>query len=310
MPPEVPLVLVPWYRHRWFKLTLIVIGVIALIAAILAAVVVIIWNASPEKALFDSASYALNTPGTYHVKASNTDIRLDVNGRQYAASGTLNGMQIDAVVNNSTLYIKSSDPQQLYTMFLASSVPGSLAPLVNSILPAFRDRWISVDLQNLSPKSANASAAQCGLDGKNILVADSNSRQQVATTYIMHQFLDIKSSSSSGRSTYQVSIDDKKFNDFYDSFAKTGFYQSLTSCSQATSTSVSRSLQGVSLGLTVDQSSHQLKSLSINQSGEVTDVTADYSAAPKITVPTGATSYDQISGTIVQSFLKSFLGGR
>ncbi len=302
---------VTWYRRRWFKVAIISLVATVILASLVIGVLFVKWNASPEKALFDASEHALKTPGTYQVKAKNIDIKVDVNGQKYAASGTVDGAKIDVVISSNTLYIKSPDLEKLYDMFLAESVPKLFQPQASSILPTLRDKWISMNLQSLPASSTTIANARCGFDGKEILAADNNSRQQVTGVYLAHPFLDINTSSLSPDATkYRLSVDDKKFSSFYESFSKTGFYQSLTGCPQTTATQNSSNLKDVVATVILTQSANQLKSFSVVRSGSTIDVTADYSKAPTITAPTTAVSYEQISNNILQSYLRPFLSGR
>lgn len=307
MLPNTPLIPPPppWYRRRWVKLTAIIVAAVVIVVAIVAAVLLFVWNSSPQKALLDATTYALETPGTYHVTAASTDITFTSDNQKYAASGTVYGVPLDVVVLGDTLYLKSSDPERLYDVFVNSSSTASVAPLAQNVLAAIKDRWISFNLFSSPVKSTGISATSCFVNGRDVLVHDGAARQQIAMTYLPHQFMTI---ATQNQSTYRVAFDGPKLSAFMTDIAKTNVYQSLPSCTQAIDPTHLPVPNGATATVTLN-SKHILSSLILNDHGaQIAKVTAKYGAVPAITTPSNALSMDQLTNTVFQSLAKSFFG--
>lgn len=310
MPPELPQppTVVPWYRQRWFRIVLIIVGVMALIAAIVAATLAIVWNSRPEKALVDTATYALKTPGSYRVQSGSTNVTVEVNGQLYAARGTINDVPFEAVVNgNSTLYIKSSDIAKIYNLFMANSAPNAYAEIASRIASTFNNEWIQIDLANSPVNLPAVSNVSCGVASKNIFSTDSNSQQQIVGAYIEHPFFLIESSKSSDQSSYQLSVDRQKFDAFTESFATNGLVNATASCTDSVDAIQQFLAADTTITVVVSEPTHQLKQLTLTTPEKTSTVTADYSAAPIISIPTDAITIDQITSSAVQSVLLPFL---
>ena len=296
MTPEsrAPIIISPWYRKRWFKRLAVVSILILAVVSIMAVAAAVIWQNSSERKLLDAANYAVKTPGVYHVTAQATDLNVTLRDQMYAASGTINGMPIDAIFYSGMMYVKSPQPEKLYDFFMGSGKAGQLSIIARVLAPTIANKWISVNLSNITLESQNAQMIQCLSQEKESISHNPNARSQWASTYLGHRFLAISANKKPLTTTYQVSVNHKTRADFFASLQKTSFYQSLTTCSK--DTDVLDSLGGISPAASVTlTNNHILQSMIIGpRSKNPVTVTANYKNVPSILVPTDAIGVEQL----------------
>jgi hypothetical protein len=275
------------------------------IGILIAITLLLLWRASPEKALLDAIDHARTTPGTYVVKAPDMDAIVTLNAQQFAVAGKLRNVPVEMIVSGSTVYMRSPSPENAYRAFM-SSPTAKISPIINEILSPLKDRWFMFNLQRVPTQSNDMMTVRCMLDAKDILMNDVVSRQQLGSTYVAHPFLSIKPGDSSViQSTYNVAIDGSKRTEFYKTFTATGFYQSLTNCSEKTDPFQGMNFQGVSLTATVSQPDHILKTLQIHSDKSTTTITASYLSVPKINTPSDAVSLEDIANKIIAPYIPS-----
>jgi hypothetical protein len=307
MPPEAPAPMTnsTWYRELGVKRTAIVAVTLLAIGTLIAITLLLLWRASPEKALLDAIDHVRTTPGTYVVKSPDMDTIVTVSGQQFAVAGKIRSVPIEMIVNGNTVYARSPDPQAAYKTFMSSPTPKT-TPFIDNILVSLKDRWFTFNLQSLPIQSADIFTVRCLLDAKDIFVNSDVSRQQFGSAYLAHPFLSVKAGDSSvNQSVYTVTIDGTKRTEFYQSFAKSNLYQSLTNCSEKTDPFQNMNFQGVSMTATVSQPDHVLKTLQIHSEKSTTTVTADYLSVPKITMPSNAVSLEDIANKIIAPYIPS-----
>ncbi|MDB5176992.1 MAG: hypothetical protein JWN75_660 [Candidatus Saccharibacteria bacterium] len=308
--PPVSAKRVPWYRHRWFKLSALALGIIVVIAVIAAVILYTLWQSRPEKVFLDTANYALNTPATYKVTTAGTDIAVGVNNQQVVANGTFNNIPISAVFSENTLYIKSPQPEKLYDMYFAQSVPRAFEKTVTTMIANLKNHWISIDLYKMSSLNGTVGTARCGLQMGSQLTSSDVPRTQIGLLYATNPFMNAKATDITPiQSTYHVSIDQTKLKAFYAELTKLDAFKD-QSCTQTSNSFIANDLTGSSADLVITRPDHHLKSATIHGSLSTTNIQVDYSKIPAITVPTDAITYDQIAGSILRSLLPAFLGAQ
>lgn len=295
-----------WYRQRWVKWTAVVVVALAVLAAIIAAAAFAIWNNSPQKALLDATNYALKTPGVYHFTSDVADIDFTANHQQYAVTGTIDGVQVDAVVLTSTLYLKSSDPQHMYDLFTGSS-PDKTNSLTKSLLKTVKNRWVEINMSSPPIKATGIDATNCWVAGKDVLANDDRARQEVLATYLTHQFMTV---SPQGQATYHLAFDSAKLSSFLASLSETQAYQSVPVCSQTLNLSQVEVPSGMAATVTLTADKHALSSIEFtDESGRPAKLTADYDKVPAVVIPADAVTLDELAGKVFQSFFGQLLDG-
>lgn len=295
-----PIIHIPWYRTRWFKRSLFGIVLLAIIAGGIAATVFTVWWNGPEKALLDAANYSLDHSGRYHVVAQKADVTVVVGEDKYSLEGTLDGVQLAAILDGSTLYVKSPEPVKLYQLLMGAN--GQLPAAAQTIATTVRDKWVAVNRDTVTLQAAGAQKMQCMVEEKESIATDPHARGQWRSTYLAHRFLSVQMAKKSNTTTYDVSVDTKTRQDFFAALLKTSFYQTLTNCSQTTD--ILSSIEGASpVAQVMLTSKHVFQSATLNPRGQdPVHITASYSDVPKIVVPTDAMSLDQLLFGLLGSF--------
>ena len=176
----------PFYRRRWFKrLTIAIIGLLVVAAAVALTLLMVWWN-SPERALLSAVEHSVKIPGSYRVKSRATDLSITIRDQEYAATGTFNGIPVEAVQYGSILNLKSSRPEQLYNLITGNDKDKPLPTILQAIIPTIANKWIAFDLDNVALKTQGALAMQCVFQEKESVAHDPSARQQWASTYFAH----------------------------------------------------------------------------------------------------------------------------
>jgi hypothetical protein len=304
MAPELtaPITRVPLYHKRWFKRVVVAIVAALTVGALIAVILFLSWWNSPEKALLDAGDYMVKTPGLYHVSSRTMNLDVVIREYEYEAKGTLNGITIDAIYFGGNLYVKSPDPDALYKFFMGVDDSAKIPTVVQSIIPTVKDKWISINLQNVTLGSQNVLRMKCISEEREAISHSPDARRQWAATYLAHRFMNITTTKQGDQSLYQLSINGSARVDFFTALLKTSFYQSLLSCSKDSDILQNVPSSKVFANITLSQPQHIPKSFVISPNTDITTtVTTNYLSVPDITIPTDAVSSDQLVIRYLQS---------
>ncbi len=284
----------PFYRRRWFTVSIISILGVLLVMIIVALSLFFMWWNSPEKALIDVADYAARTPGSYTVTSHDTSLDVTIRDNEYAMSGTLSGVPLSAVLFGNTLWLKSSEFDKVYNLFMNDGKNAPMPPVIQSIIPLANGKWISINLQTFALSGKDTQASQCIFQERQTVAHDPNARRQWAMTYIKYRFLDVLTTKKPTMTTYTVSINEKQRTGFFAALQKTGFYQSLTDCTKTTD--ILGNLSGDPIAdITTKPGKRILQSLVIHPGGaDRTTITARYTDVPQISLPTDTVNAEDL----------------
>jgi hypothetical protein len=294
MSPELraPIHSVPLYHRRWFRRTLVAAGITIVLVLLGVFFFFVNWWNSPEKALLDAADYMVNTPGAYHITAKNTDLTVTMEDGKYAASGTFQNVAMNAVFYGSTLYVKSPQPDKLYGFFMGSDA-STIPVVVKSILPTIQDKWVSINLNNMTLQSKNALTLQCIFQERDAIAHDPDARRQWGSIYLANRFMNIQTSTHPDATDYQVSIDKSSRTNFFKNLLSSSFYQSLTNCSKDTDVFASATVPSPVAIVTLSAQEHILQKVVVDPHGtDPMTVVSNYGNLTPIVVPTNTISTD------------------
>lgn len=299
-----------WYKRRWFIVTLVVLAVISVVSAVIAGIIFVLWTTSPEKVLLEAAKNATTTPAVYQVKSDTIDASVTFKPPLVQVNGKLDGLQIDVIIDNDTVYIKTPDPARVYALLPQSkTVDTSIQPLVTTALESVKNKWIRIDTSQLIAQPTAPSDANCVVTAKNFLQSNPRAEKDFAKAYISNRFLTID---SSGHSQYALSIDQQKLHSFIDYLTKSTSYKSIAgSCTQFLQTVRKMNTGDAKTLAVISQPENLLQSLVVTEaSGQEITIKADYDNVPAITIPDDSVSYGQIASSVLQTYLRSFIGNR
>lgn len=290
-----------WYKTRAGEIALLLIGAVVFLVVAVIVVGSFIWNASPQKALLDAAHYAMNRPGTYHVRTSDSDVIVTMRGDDYALDGTYKGTQVAAVASGGRFYVKSDDP----AMFLSGRDNDTSETVANTTLD-IKDKWISIDPDKSLVTIRAIDMVDCILETKRLLKNDAGLQGGMATTYLNHSFLNMKKTADGATTTsYDVGVDRAVLQEFYDA---TGQKELLTHCDDAQHLLGGDVLAGATMTVVLADPDNILKEMTVVKDGKKFVVTANYDTVPVVTVPSDTVDIDQVAALLFRSYLKSFLG--
>lgn len=299
--------------RRLIIVACIILAAILLPITVVAIVLNMTWQASPEKALADALSHARTTPAVYHITGDTNDVTVRYDGSRLAASGVYSDVTFDSVIADKTGYIKTPTPDKLITKIMAGDVPASLQPLVATVAKLVTNRWVSVSLDKLPFSSSTGSnTTSCVLDANEELSVNTGATSELAQVYMQHPFMTITSTKNGGTATYDVSFDANKIKSFWDAFEKTQYFQSLsTDCADIMQTLRALNVGQTALHITLDDKTHVLKTANVTlPNKQQLHIGATYRTPPAIVVPTDAISYDSITNSIWQSLFNLKLNAK
>lgn len=301
----------PWYRRKWVRIVGIMLAALSIVVALGVVVLAVQWNSRPEKVMFEAIDYALKQPGSYHMTSDTIDIKLAVDGRQYAVDATVDSVPLKAVVNADVLFIKTPQPEQLVEKIVPASQLASLKPVIGGIVSESKDKWLQINLKNKALDFPVFDQLGCALKAKSVMSSSDDARRSVTTTYLKHPFLVFQTTESSDTSvTYNMTLDDKKREEFREALWKTDVKQSVSECVE-TPIPVLENLDVTALTMEIAKPIHKFQKLTLMAGDKnVGVVTTDYSKKPVITIPEDATNLDQVVGSVFTTIMQSYFRGR
>ncbi len=287
-------------RLKWPLIGVVVAVVIIIIVSLTAFA---LWMNSPQKALMDAANHALENPARYTLKSKGVTASLDVGGKAYHASAVIDGLNTEAIISGSTLYLRSDNPKALLAR-MTGEQPGLLGVL-RPILSQLKNQWISLSLERPVIKSTDISGLNCLVTARDSLAHNGEAQRELLSTYAGQQFIGISSVKSAGSDmSYVLSLDGAKLQSFKTAFTKTNLFASLVSCMGFINQPLDTSQLSGAKATVVLSPDHHLKMISL--SGVFDDslqVTADYDAHPTIKIPRDVKTTDQIVIDLFRGFI-------
>lgn len=307
---------VPWHSRRWLVVLVIFFAVASMVVVGVAAMAHLKWQSSPEKALLDALDYSAKTPATYKVTTQDVTAVVSYDGIRSAAQGTYKSIAFNAVVDGSTLYVKSSTPTELVRVFTPKNLPASMQPVVDAISKKITDRWVSVSLDSLPASSAyETQNVSCATAANSQLKANKEVKKELATLYTGNTFLAIQKTATTDKShAYTIGIDNGLFDGFIKDFKGSKFYNSLKSeCARLVqSTTDLKARHGdVKADIMLSKSKNALQSLTLKTgTSSPLKVAVNYGSVGTINAPTDSLSYDSITNSVIQTVLQAYLNNR
>ncbi len=294
-----------WYKKRWFKITSIILLVIFIFGLIAGIVAYALWINTPEKALLDATKYAVQEPGKYSVTKGSVKGEFTVNDGKYSFGGTVSGVKLDAVVASGVVYLKSSNPVDLLNLVAGDQViPGSTEDVVRTILATAKDKWISIDVGNMTSDSEFIDDLNCFTGAHKQLMQDPSIWSSLLGTYSKYQFTSVVKTSAKN---YLVKIDGDKGWKFAKSIFDSNHGKLFAKgCDRVFEVPVSIDKKMSSLGDTaikvVLDADNRFKTIS-GVSKDSLSVRASYENIPEIDVPLGATDINSLFMQSIQTLL-------
>lgn len=306
----------PWHSRRWLVVLAVFFAVISMVVVGVAATAHFKWQASPEKALLDALDYSAKTPATYKVTTQDINATVSYDGNRSAAQGMYKSIAFNAVIDGSTLYVKSSTPAELVRAFTPKNLPTSMQPVVDAITKKIADRWVSVSLDSLPATSAyDTQNVSCVTAANAQLKANKEVKKELATLYAGNKFLAIEKTATTDKShAYTIDVNNGLFDGFIKELKGSKFYNSLKSdCVRfvQSATDLKARHANVKADIMLSKSKNALQSLTLKTgTGNPLKVAANYGSVGTINAPTDSISYDSITNSVIQTVLQAYLNNR
>lgn len=293
------------HKKPWVKWTLIISAVVALVAIVVAGVAFAAWNNSSQKALLDAVNYAAQNPGEYQYTSQKFNATVTLGNKIYEADITLGATDVNVIVADQTIYLKSSDPMAALSELSGVSVSTLSSPVLKPIFASIQNQWVSMDLQAPPFQSDIINNIHCVTDTKDSVTNDTGMRVQIGAAYFSHPFINILSKSTTGSTiSYGLSVNATNLNLFQTAFENTSFYKSLASCTQLPQISLGdSSLATAKATVILSQANHELKSITVGDGSSSVRITANYSNVPTLSVPVNVVGFNQLANNIYQSYM-------
>lgn len=293
------------YRKRQLRRRILIFAIITVTIVSVALVLFAWWLNSSHKALLDAADHALREPAVYTVKSDDTTLRVQVAEGAYHAKGVLDGLDIEMIVSDNTLYVRSADFAELLAKTAGEQTIDLSSKWMQPIIDKMKNKWVSINLQTPSLPSDMLNALYCGVDGRSLLAHGSAVRQRLATTYLSHQFIVLGPVTQTGTdASYDISFDEQKLETFQSALRKTDFYQLVVSCAETAYGSFDAAVLADMRATVVLTQDHYLKELTVRDgAGKTTRVTATYDSQSPVEPPANAMTLDQITNEFFRSLM-------
>lgn len=306
----------PWHSKRWLVVLAVFFAIVSLVIVGVAATAHLKWQSSPEKALLDALDYSAKTPATYKVATKDIDAVVSYDGKRSAAKGTYKSIAFNAIVDGSTLYVKSSTPAELVRVFTPKNLPTSMQSVVDAITKRITDRWVSVSLDSLPSSSAyETQNVSCITTADTQLKANKEAKKELATLYAGNKFLAIEKTATTDKShAYTIGVDNALFDAFVGDLKTSKFYNSLKSeCARfvQSTTELKANHGAVTADIMLSKSKNALQSLTLKTgASDPVKVAVSYGSVGTINAPTDSISYNSITNGVIQTVLQAYLNNR
>lgn len=322
---------------------LIVAGAVLLGLAAGTLVYAFVYN-SPENAVTDAFSKALTSKsgsatGVASIKSDTTTFKVDFSSAtneagQSAGDATIT---VSAEGKDYTLkshfagtkdevYVKVDDLKSLLDGLFGSEYSSMIDAYYGSLLDKIDSKWVVIkqsDLDELTSNSVSSKESQCIQDEIGKLQTDATLRNELTNVYKKHPLFTIESkgSDSNGNHYSLTPVSNDKAKEFANALVETTFFKALDDCTSSdlkkdltdsSSSSSSDSTATGSLDVWVDGWSHTLNKVTLtvnddkNKTDVVFDVNTKFNNNPSVTIPTGATTIDDLK-TEIQKIQENML---
>lgn len=310
-------------------------GAVLLALVISGLVYALVYN-NPENAVVDAFTKAISAKsgsatGTASIKSDSTTFKVDfssatnesgqsagdatvtitADGKDYTLKGHYAGTKDE-------VYVKVDDVKSVLEGILGSEYSDMIDMYYGSLLDKVDGKWVVIkqsDLEELSSGSVDSKESQCIQTEIGKLQSDASVRNEVMDVYKKHPLFTIESkgSDSDGNHYTLTPVENDKAKEFANTLVETTFFKALDDCtstdlkSEFTNSSDSSSSSSTatgSLDVWVDGWSHTLNkvTLSVKDDDNKTEVTLDvntkFNNNPAVTIPTGATTVDDLKSEI------------
>lgn len=303
-----------WFKQPKFRLfSLMAVG-IAIFLAIVAALIYMMWQNSPEKALLDAVDYARKSPAAYKVTApdgSQMDITTD--GVRIRMDGRYDGANISTIVDGLNVYLKTDSPEVLIKAVDDQENSLGNSPLVQRWFTTLdeytSDKWMMVSVENFPRSTLGVAMLQCSLALRTGLSDADDSIPQLRDTYALNQFISTKSSASDqGGSTHTYAVDSQKMQTFFGKLLQTPLGRQIGNCGYVPEMLEDQTPKDLTFTVSVSQPEHRFRSITINADGkELTKITVENKPQETIELPTEVFDFGRVLNALnlIQSTQKS-----
>lgn len=305
-----------WHKRRWLVVLGIFFAVISMVVVGISVATYLAWQASPEKALLDAVEYSSKTPAEYRIVTDEFDVAVSYDGEHSAITGVYDNVKFNAVVDGSVVYIKSSTPKELVSLFAPKEIVEKYQSTVDAIVARITDRWVSMSLDRVPlGDDSDAKSISCWTSANAQLTTNKQAKKELASLYADNRFLAIDKTAVTDKSNkFTVKIDHAKLDGFMTNLKKSDFFESLKSQCADTVQSLAGMAQkhtDASAEILLSKSKNALQKLTLEGvSDQPYGITARYGDVGKIVVPTDAITYESISNSILQTMVWSYLNNR
>lgn len=310
-------------KHHTPRKRTIIIIVAALLAVIGTTAVsygYYFWQQSPEKMVSDalinassaeSASFDVDVNSPTRMLASMrgeyTDGRGHLEARvKTSLPGELNEVTVSAVAANTDLYVRAPQVSSLVN----EVVPTEQRVLASAIMPMVKDKvddkWLYVRATDANYLKGVTGVSSCVVEATQRIMTSPEARTALTDVYMSNRFFaisEIRTDKNFG--TYELTIDQAKFNQFLDAVASAESSTPFSRCTLELNALRTDSVYESVVYLVIDKSSRTINQVVLNTSGlsRVTVmITPQFNSDVTIDMPADPVRFDDVKSQIFSLF--------
>lgn len=306
----------PWHDKRWLVIAAIFFTVVSMVVVGISVAAHMAWQASPEKALVDAFEFSSKTPATYKVATKDLNMTVSYDGKRQAANGAYKSVRFNAIVDGTTLYLKSETPEELVKLFTPRGMPDTLRPAVDAATTKITNKWVSLSLEQLPLGNASQSRSiSCMTGVRSQLASDKDAKKELTKIYENNRFLNAEKTATTEQSNaYKLTVNDATFGNFASALKGSSLYRSQkTECGKVVQSVIDAQAKrgDAAAEVMLSKSKNALQKATLTDTdGAKTTIDVNYGDVGTIVIPSEPVSYDEITNGIVQTVVQSYLNNR
>ncbi len=279
------------------------------------------WQQTPEKVVADAitnAVYARNV--AYDVKVDSPTMPLAAIQGSYNDQisqinatvrteypGDLSTIRGSAIATNKSLYVKVENTPQV----VRKIIPSSQEKIVDALLPAIQDdidnKWIKIAVDDTAYLQDFTKISSCVVSSIKQLSVSQSARTKLMDIYLSNSFFNVKEVKSQQYSnTYQLTIDQSRFQAFIDALKTTDTSIPFSKCSSELTIARNSSVHLSVIELEIDKASRTISTMTVTTTGEnatTVRTTPYFKRNVVVEEPKDATRFDSLKSQFVTLFL-------
>lgn len=279
------------------------------------------WQQTPEKVVADALTNAVQARSmAYDVKVDSPTMPLAAIQGSYSDQisqvsatvrteypGDLSTMSGSIIATSKSLYVKVANTSQV----IKKIVPASQERIVNALLPIIQDdidhKWIKLAVSDASYLQDFTKVSSCVVDAAKQLSVSQSARTKLMNVYLANSFFDVKEvKSQPGSGTYQLTIDQQRFQAFIDALQTTDNSVPFSKCRQELTQVRKSSVHLSVIELEIDKTSRHITLATITTTGEnatTIKIIPSFKRTVVVEEPKDVVQFDSLKSQFISLFL-------